>query len=255
MKPVCSICITHFNDAPTIRQSLDTILNQVDERFEVVIADQRSTDGSRSILQEYADRGRIRVIDMQARNRGLGRQVAFEHSVGEYVIASIALDFFYRPIFTKLLRAYQEIFEGKVVRWDMLELSRRDVLEKIGGWRDFQWGEDIEHWARAAKAGLFVVVPRPPVADWTKPFGRGRSQWGVAKYRYEMMRDLRRMGRHRWDKVTDSPHLAGKAAMFALMIAGTVGASFKKAYHDPWNNSFRLSDYNYEGELPTDLGL
>jgi glycosyltransferase involved in cell wall biosynthesis len=252
LNPECSICITHYNDAQTVKECLDSILDQIDDRFEVVIADQRSTDGSRQILDSYAQKGRVRVIDMRVRNRGLGRQEAFEKSTGEYVIASIDLDNNYRPILSKLLRAYKDLFEGKIVRFGTLEISRRDVLQKIGGWRDLQWGEDIEHWARAAKAGLFVVVPRPEVAFWTKPFGRGRNRWGMMKYRYEMMRDLRRMGRHRWDKVVDSPHATGKAVMFALMIAGTIGALFKTAYHDPWNNLFKISGYDYQGKLDID---
>jgi hypothetical protein len=185
------------------------------------------------------------LFDMQTRNRGLGRQLAFEKSLGEYTIASIALDTVYKPIFKQLLRAYQNLFNGKIVRFDTLEISRKDIIEEIGGWRDFQWGEDIEHWARAARAGLFVEVRDISVAERTRPFGRGRNRWGTMKYRYEMMRDLRRMGRHRWDKVVDSPNLWGKAAMFLLMVAGSVGAGLKKSYRDPWNNLFRMSDYEY----------
>jgi len=229
----------------TIKDSLDSILNQIDRSFEVVVVDQKSNDGSRQILQEYADAGKIRLFDMKTRNRGLGRQLAFEKSLGEYVIASVALDIFYKPVFKQLLESYQNFFDGKVVLFGNLEMSRRDVIEKIGGWRDLQWGEDIEHWARAAKAGLLIIVQDVTVTDWIRPFGRGRTRWGTVKYRYEMMRDLRRIGRHSWDKVADSPTLAGKVAMFLLMIAGTVGSAFKKSYPDPWNNSFKLSDYIY----------
>jgi len=234
---------------PTIRQSLDGILNQIDNSFEVVVVDQRSTDGSKEVLREYADAGRIKLFEMQLRNRGRGRQLAFEKSTGEYIIASVDLDIFYKPVFNRLLGVYRNLFDGKVVRFGTPEVSRRDVIEMIGGWRDLQWGEDIEHWSRAAKAGVFVMVTGLVVADWIRPYGRSRSRLNTIVYRYEMMRDLGRMGRHKWDKVVDSPTPWGKLAMLSLMIAGTIGAAFKRSYRDPWNNSFRLSDYTYEKEL------
>lgn len=247
LKPLCSICITHFNDGSTIRQSLNSIVNQVDANYEIVVVDQRSTDGSRQILQEYADKGLVRVFDMQTRNRGLGRQIAFEKAEGDYVIASVNLDDCYEPIFAQILQSYRRLFQGKVAIFGSLEVASREVLQKIGGWRSLQWGEDIEHWARAAKIDAFVRVPDVKVTNTTRPFGRGRNRWQILKYRYEMMRDLRRVGRHRWDKVVDSPTMIGKASMLFLMMAGTVGAYLESQYRDPWNNSFKISDYTYSG--------
>ena len=91
-QPKYSVCITQYNDAPTLRRSIDAVLNQVDENFEVVVVDQRSTDGSRQILQEYADKGKIRLFDMRVRNRGLGRESAFEGSRGRYIISGMDTD-------------------------------------------------------------------------------------------------------------------------------------------------------------------
>jgi glycosyltransferase involved in cell wall biosynthesis len=249
VKPFCSICITHLNDFPTVKQSLESLLNQIDDSFEVVVVDQGSDDGSERILRQYADAGRIQLFEMQTRNRGLGRQLAFQKSRGNYIISHVDLDIFYKPILKRLLDWYRDAFEGKLVMFGSLQLSSRGVIETIGGWRDLQWGEDIEQWARAAKSGLFVDVKGVSVADWTRPFGRGRSRWGTLKYRYEMMRDLRRMGRHRWDKVKDSPTVGGKVVMFMLMVGGTIGSLRKEQYRDPWNNLFTLSDYAYQGRL------
>ena len=51
--PVVSICTLCYNHAPYLRQALDSFLMQRDVAFEVIIHDDRSTDGSIEILKEY----------------------------------------------------------------------------------------------------------------------------------------------------------------------------------------------------------
>ena len=49
-----SICVTHYNNVETVASSLTSILCQVDEKFEIIITDNFSTDGSREVLQRFA---------------------------------------------------------------------------------------------------------------------------------------------------------------------------------------------------------
>jgi glycosyltransferase involved in cell wall biosynthesis len=53
LKPIYSICITNYNSASSTKQSLESILTQLDKRFEIIVVDNRSTDGSLEILKEY----------------------------------------------------------------------------------------------------------------------------------------------------------------------------------------------------------
>lgn len=58
-----SICVSVFNREDTIRQCLDSILNQTYKEIEVLILDDCSTDNSWSILQEYYLKdSRIRLL-------------------------------------------------------------------------------------------------------------------------------------------------------------------------------------------------
>jgi len=62
LKPQFSICIPNFNYGSYLPATLDSVLKQSDCLFEVVVADNDSTDDSGSIVQGYVDRDpRIRL--------------------------------------------------------------------------------------------------------------------------------------------------------------------------------------------------
>ena len=53
-KPLLSVCLITYNQAKYVREAIDSIITQqVDFEWEVVIADDYSTDGTREILLEY----------------------------------------------------------------------------------------------------------------------------------------------------------------------------------------------------------
>lgn len=56
--PFVSIIVPNYNHAPYLRERLDTIYNQTYPNFEVILLDDCSTDDSRVILTEYAERYR-----------------------------------------------------------------------------------------------------------------------------------------------------------------------------------------------------
>ena len=54
MEPMISCCIITFNHAPYIRQAIESVLSQKHHySFEIIIADDCSTDGTTKILREY----------------------------------------------------------------------------------------------------------------------------------------------------------------------------------------------------------
>ena len=75
MKPIVSVCLITYNHSKYIRQSIDSILmQQVDFGWELIIADDFSTDGTREILQEYKNKHPdfIQLI-LQPTNVGAGK--------------------------------------------------------------------------------------------------------------------------------------------------------------------------------------
>ncbi|MEO8364936.1 MAG: glycosyltransferase family 2 protein [Pseudoxanthomonas sp.] len=84
-----SIIMPVFNAERTMRQSIESVLQQSEERLELVLIDDASTDHSARIIEEYELRdGRIKVLRQssnagvaEARNAGIraasGRYIAF----------------------------------------------------------------------------------------------------------------------------------------------------------------------------------
>ncbi len=84
--PKVSIGLPVYNGETFLRETLDSILAQTFEDFELVISDNASTDSTPAICEEYAARdSRIRYVQ-QPENLGASRNynIAFELSRGEY---------------------------------------------------------------------------------------------------------------------------------------------------------------------------
>src|SRR5258706_9894136 len=87
-KPLVSVIIPTFNNAPYLVESLNSVLNQSFRNFEVLVIDDGSTDNTAEVLQPYS--ASIRYIRQNnggpssARNRGLkealGQFIAFQDS-------------------------------------------------------------------------------------------------------------------------------------------------------------------------------
>jgi len=87
--PRLTVCVITYNQAPYIRQCLDSILAQdVDEPFEVVVGDDCSTDETRSIIEDYVARypGIVRLVPGE-KNRGATANYFATHAEasGEFV--------------------------------------------------------------------------------------------------------------------------------------------------------------------------
>lgn len=87
--PKVSVCVVTYNQEKYIRQCLQSILDQkVNFEFEVIVADDFSTDGTRDILNEFLiNYPEIIKIYLHSKNIGPGKNYQFAHSQasGEYI--------------------------------------------------------------------------------------------------------------------------------------------------------------------------
>ena len=67
--PTVSVLVKAYNHAPYIRQTIESILNQSWQDFEIVVTDDASTDGTLEILRGFTD-PRIRLLAF-TRNQGI----------------------------------------------------------------------------------------------------------------------------------------------------------------------------------------
>jgi glycosyltransferase involved in cell wall biosynthesis len=86
-QPLVSVALITYQNAPYLKESIESILAQTYPHIEVIISDDGSTDGSKKIISEYAERSdRIKVLSAPL-NRGISENInaAFDHCVGEYI--------------------------------------------------------------------------------------------------------------------------------------------------------------------------
>lgn len=247
--PTYSICITHFNNIETLRVSLESVLSQINDDFEVVIVDNCSNDGSQDVLSEYLKKGAIRLIAKKS-SRGNARQIALENSRGEYIIANIDMDDCFQPKLLKLLSLYHESCEGDLL-WVKSDDSRgfwggesftiapRSLLIEVGGWRDLQVTEDWELASRAAKGGRYKWS-RFQLLQSVNPHNERKSPWRSFRFRYVKYRDMMRCGR----RIFDKDEKIGLSQLFPYIFA-RCSQPFVTKYNDPFNKTFSPYDKSY----------
>jgi glycosyltransferase involved in cell wall biosynthesis len=194
--PKYSILITTYNTIDTIRHSLESILSQIDDEFEVIVVDSYSTDGTLEYLKDLANRGKIRLITQKC-SRGVGRQIALQQARAKYVIARVDMDEIYNPIIKKLAEYYVRksnklgefvLYAGQIGGF---YFATKPFMLRQKGWKDLQWGENYELNKRLIDMNRLWVCRVNLPKYHIKPI---RSRLGKLRISYITYRDALRMG-------------------------------------------------------------
>ncbi len=90
-----SVIVPVYNVESYLRQCLDSITGQTLKNIEIICVDDSSTDGSKSILEEYAERdGRVKVITQSNKGAGAARNNGLSVAKGKYLSFLDSDDFF-----------------------------------------------------------------------------------------------------------------------------------------------------------------
>ena len=85
--PKISIIMPSFNVAPYIRECMDSVLAQTLSDIEVIVVDADSTDGTREILEEYAQKdSRVVILEDDKKSTGYANNKALDYATGEYSV-------------------------------------------------------------------------------------------------------------------------------------------------------------------------
>lgn len=111
--PLVSVVIPAFNAAGTIKETIDSVLEQSYQDFEIIVVNDNSTDSTEAIIKEYDD-PRIKLFAHKAGSASKSRNKGVQNALGKY-IAFLDADDVWLP--TKLemqLQALQEVSTAKV---------------------------------------------------------------------------------------------------------------------------------------------
>lgn len=108
LKPTFSIIIPVYNAQNTISRSIESVLLQEMQDFELILVNDGSSDNSLQICKKYAkDNPKIRVIDKKNGGVSSARNEGINNSNGEYVVFLDSDD----TISPKLLKLFYKVIE------------------------------------------------------------------------------------------------------------------------------------------------
>lgn len=105
--PKISVCVPVYNAERYLASFLDSVMQQTFEEYEIILADDHSTDNSMQILREYeaAFPKKIFVYHMDGHGGpGKGRNFTFQKSQGDYIYWCDADDLIHPKAFEMLYR-------------------------------------------------------------------------------------------------------------------------------------------------------
>ena len=102
-----SIIVPTYNRAKLITKTIQSVINQTYNNFELIIIDDGGHDNTKEIVESFNDE-RVNYIYQQNQERGVARNLGMELATGDYITFVDSDDFFYPD---HLQYAYQRIQE------------------------------------------------------------------------------------------------------------------------------------------------
>tara|TARA_B100001250_G_C19817562_1_gene799592 strand:+ start:5268 stop:6272 length:1005 start_codon:yes stop_codon:yes gene_type:complete len=152
--PLVSILISVYNQAEFIKETINSILNQTFQNFELIIVDDASIDTSLSIIKSYKD-NRIKVIQ-NAKNIGLTQSLnkGLKQCSGEFVARLDADDMMTTDRLEKQLNFLQNNPNVDIIGTQLVLINQEGgVIKKMN------------HWPIGLEQNIFfVIIGDNPVA-------------------------------------------------------------------------------------------
>jgi glycosyltransferase involved in cell wall biosynthesis len=127
-QPLVSVCIPCYNGEPYISETVQSVIRQTFTNYELIIADDASTDNSVSVIEKFAD-PRIKLIRNE-QNLGMGGNwnKVVSHSRGKYVKLLCGDDVLY----SECLQRQVAVLENPSNAGAVLAICNREVINSQG---------------------------------------------------------------------------------------------------------------------------
>lgn len=135
MKKV-SIVMPVYNCEDYLKESLDSVLRQTLQEWELLCVDDGSADKSLEILKQYQSKdNRIRVYSQPNQGAGVARNLGLQHAQGEYIAFLDADDYYYDA--DALAEMYEACIRNNVdACGSVIKLLRNGVTAEDTGFKE-----------------------------------------------------------------------------------------------------------------------
>ena len=168
-----SIIVPVYNVASYLPQCLDSLVNQTYRDVEIICVNDGSTDGSLSILQEYAQKDeRIKIISRENRGISCSRNEALDIAQGEWTMFVDSDDWIdINTCESALNLALQH--HADVVMWAYVREFKKQSLPKLYLSGTTIWEENISQLHRRIVGPINEELTRPDTLDsWGTIWGK-----------------------------------------------------------------------------------
>jgi glycosyltransferase involved in cell wall biosynthesis len=230
---------TVLNSADTVERSIRSIFRP---DADIVITDGGSTDGTYERLLEISKDYNLRVYRAPGSSRGLGRQLALMRCPENSYTTYFDLDDEYN------------VYWHRSIEWGIATgsprplpyLYSREYLLSRGGWRDLNYGEDNELWARVGFDYYLPIVFGRPIKTVGTGLGREASRYfqGITGFVKRTLRTSLDLIRGLGLKPIDLVKLFDKSRLPLLLPAYIIAAPQGIYRYDKFLNNYELNLYN-----------
>jgi len=194
-QPLYSICISNYNMEDTIRDSIESICGQIDERFEVVIVDDGSSDESLSILEILgSEHYNIRIIPLardKRRKLGETRNISIRAARGKYCILHIECDDKWDDFIRTFTKIYHEIekrtnISDFMLSGSQIQMATKRILQSVP-YRNIYYVEDRLLWSEMTVRGKLISVGHRIMRVRMENRGKKRKLVKIIAWMYSSM--------------------------------------------------------------------
>ena len=164
--PLYSVCICNYNMKDYLETSLKSVLEQLDDRYEVLVIDDGSNDGSLEVLTDLEKKYQImRFIPLlrdSRRKLGETRNISVKAARGKYVLLHIDSDDIWGPHIDSFVRVFHEIEKRKYLDEFMLsglqiQMANRNLILKQP-YQNIYYTEDRILWSQLSVIDKLICI-------------------------------------------------------------------------------------------------
>lgn len=126
-----SVIMPVYNGEKFISDAIESIINQTEKNWELIVVNDGSTDGTKNVLEKYADNDKIKVINQQNGGVSVARNVGVNNAKYDYITFLDADDVWCKnhlSVMASLIEKYPSA--GLYASFSMAELVNGDVIEE-----------------------------------------------------------------------------------------------------------------------------
>lgn len=138
MNPKITVYITNYNYGKFIEESINSVLNQTFQDFEIIVIDDGSTDNSKEIIKKFENHEKISVIYQQNKGLTISNNIAISVAKGEFIVRLDADDRFDLNALSLLYGVFEKDEELGMAFGDWYEIDEFNNVLSVERRHDFE---------------------------------------------------------------------------------------------------------------------